>query len=100
MAFAHYPPTDGDYLTTALWDKLMAPHWRTDAAAPPRPRSPEDDKRFVEQAKALKGPHARAGGFAAEDADAVMFDRLVPVRRGKWRLVSAKIERAARVPPS
>jgi len=101
MAFAHYPPTDGDYLTTALWDKLMALHWRTDAAAPLKPRSPEDDKRFVEQAKALRqGPHARAGGFAAEDADAVMFDRLVPVRRGKWRLVSAKIEQAARVPPS
>src|SRR5712691_9073030 len=87
MAFAHYPPTEGDYLTTALWDKLMASHWRTDASKPPKLRSLEDDKRFVEQAKELKkAPRAGAGAFGAEDADAVMFDRLVPVRRGEWRL--------------
>jgi hypothetical protein len=31
MSFAHYPPTNGAFLISKLWDKLMLPDWRETA---------------------------------------------------------------------
>jgi len=35
LSFAHYPPTDQDFLTSRLWDKLMASDWRRRAQEGP-----------------------------------------------------------------
>src|SRR5437879_13417707 len=41
MSFAHYPPLDGDFLVSKLWDRLMRQGWRERAGRPPEPKSKE-----------------------------------------------------------
>jgi hypothetical protein len=38
MRFASYPPTEGDFLVSELWDRLMKSTWREDASRPPLTR--------------------------------------------------------------
>jgi hypothetical protein len=94
MSFAHYPPTDGDYLVSRLWDKLMAPGWRENATKPQKPRSRETDERLIEQMRAVEEAPSTAKDFDPADADAVIFTRMVPLRRGKWRLLPPEVEKA------
>jgi hypothetical protein len=88
MSFAHYPPTDGDFLTSTLWDKLMAPGWRDQAMRPERPEPEDVDRKLVAQIFEMRvAPRTKDRDFDLDSAEAVMFERKVPVRRGKWRLV-------------
>lgn len=98
MSFAHYPPTDGDFLIARLWDKLMAPGWRDNAKRPPVEMSPEAEKRLIEQVRQMKeAPGAGRGvDFDTEEADAVTIERRVPMFRGKWRLLPPEVERGAK----
>ncbi len=95
MSFAHYPPTDGDFLISKLWDKLMAPGWRQNAARSRKPLSEEAEKRLISQIREMAdAPRAgRDVQFNSEEADAVVIERKVPLRRGKWRLLPPDIER-------
>jgi len=91
MSFAHYPPTDGDFLTSSLWDKLMRPDWREHAKRPREPMSQDEEKKLVEQIQQMAD--ARPAGpvdFDSEEADAVVIHRQVPMFRGKWRLLPPK----------
>lgn len=47
MSFAHYPPTEGDFLISKLWDKLMRPDWRELATQPKESRSKEEDAKII-----------------------------------------------------
>ena len=95
MSFAHYPPTDGEFVVSALWDKLMRPDWREDATRPAAPRSEETDRKVLAMMREIKeAPPARAGRFDTEQADAVVFERQIPVQRGKWRLLPPEVEEA------
>jgi hypothetical protein len=47
MSFAHYPPTEGDFLISKLWDNLMRPGWRETATQPKEPRSKEEDAKII-----------------------------------------------------
>lgn len=99
MSFAHRPPTTGEFLVSGLWDELMAPGWR-DAEETKRrkPMSPEAEQALLAQLKAMKEAPTLKGkeaDFESDDADAIMFQRRVPVRRGKWRLLPPEVEKAA-----
>jgi len=93
MSFAHYPPAEGNFLTSALWDKLMAGGWREKAKRPERPRLEERDRElFAYLREMADAPRAEEDDVEMESADAIMFERKVPVRRGKWRLVPSEAE--------
>ena len=91
MSFAARPPTEGGYLTTRLWDRFL-PRWRVS----PSRRSEAGDKKVMEKLRPMieaakrRGPHAGAEEFEA--ADSTIFERKVPVRRGKWRLLPPEVE--------
>lgn len=94
MSFAHYPPTEGDFLIATLWDKLMAPGWRDNAKRPREPMSPEAERRLVEEMRQIAdAPGVRPEDFDSEDADAVVIERRVPMSRGKWRLLPPGVEK-------
>jgi hypothetical protein len=98
MSFAHFPPTEGEFLVSTLWDKFMAPGWRENATRPQEPISALVEKDLVDRVKKmrdaprLRGPRAE---FETEEAGAVVFERRVPVRRGKWRLLPPGVEEEA-----
>jgi hypothetical protein len=103
MQFASYPPSDVDNAVTQLWDKHMRPGWRDSAkereAELGKPRdkasgaSTVDELRErIEQAEPFAG-QPEAGG---EGPDYVVIRRLVPVRKGKWRMVPREAEEADR----
>jgi hypothetical protein len=98
MSFAHYPPVDGDYLVTKLWDKLMRPEWREWASRPSEPTSKEDEARIVaeinEIADAPRGSIDPSGSL--EEAEAMLVRRSIPLFRGKWRMAPPEVEKAIR----
>ena len=91
MSFAHAPPTEGDFLTTRLWDEFMAPHWRK----PRQPRSDsmtEPERKQVERTllelnEQLKAAAPADGEVRVKDADFVMIESKIPRRLGKWAIV-------------
>jgi hypothetical protein len=95
MSFAYYPPSEGDFLVSRLWDKMMRPGWRQNAKRPREPLSEESRKRLVEASRQItdaptaEGPEAQ---FGSKEADAVVFTLKVPIRRGKWRMVPPEVE--------
>ncbi len=94
MKFAHYPPVDGDFLTSQLWDRFMRPEWRTWATEKPKAISKDDQERIVKQVKAMK-QGIREGQSVRTDSDSmdmVQIQRSLPVRRGKWRLLPPGVE--------
>jgi hypothetical protein len=93
MSFAHYPPTEGDFLTSKLWDQLMRPGWRQNATRPEAPLSAEAQRELFDQLQAIRDaprvdPRVQ---FTTERADAVVIERKVPLRRGKWRLLPPEV---------
>jgi hypothetical protein len=97
MKFAHYPPADGGFLTTRLWDRFL-PKWRENAANPWK-LSPESGARLVAEVNAMAEAAQRGGGDVAVNLDkakAVIISRQVPVRMGKWRLLPPEVEQGGR----
>lgn len=92
MSFAHAPPTEGDFLTTRLWDEFMAPHWRTpkerrpDAAADPAERE-GIEKALLELNEQLKSAGPADREVRVMDADFVIVESKVPRKVGKWAIV-------------
>ena len=97
MSFAHYPPVEGDFLTSKLWDKLMRPEWRDRAKRRSEIRSKENDAKIVAEINEI----ADASRLSIEDLgeyeepEAVLVQRKVPLYRGKWRMVPPKVENSA-----
>jgi hypothetical protein len=94
MSFATYPPAEGDFLTTRLWGRFL-PKWRENAQRERKPISKEAEaklvatlKEFEEKARPL-GPEVE---LDVQTADQVMFQRRVPIRVGKWRLLPPEVE--------
>ena len=85
MSFAPRPPTEGEFLTSRLWDLAMRPSWRT-----PRPvdLSEEAQKKMIESMKTMKkkaeAQTEPAPVFTTEEADAITVDRRVKMRKGSW----------------
>jgi len=96
MSFASYPPTEGDFLVSRLWDRMMAPKWREHAARPKEPLSPEQERKIVAMVRGMSdAPRmARGPAVARTDADAMVFRRKVRPQRGKWRTLPLGVEKA------
>jgi len=97
MKFAHYPPVEGDFLTTRLWDRFL-PRWRENAAKPLE-LTPETQARLLAEMKRMKEAAERGGegvGIDLDKAKAVIIRRQVPARMGKWRLLPPEAEEAGK----
>jgi len=98
MSFAHYPPVNGEFLVSKLWDKLMRPEWREWASRPPEAKSKEDEAKIVakinEIAKAPRASIEPSGSL--DEADSMLVERRIPLYRGKWRMVPPEVENASR----
>ena len=68
MSFAHYPPTEGDFLTSKLWDKLMAPEWRRHATQPREPLSAEMERSLIRQIQTCPATLLDSSQRGARDA--------------------------------
>jgi len=97
MSFAHYPPVEGEYLVSQLWDKLMSPDWRKQASEPREPMSKEEQAKIIAEInKIAEAPRARDGANSDEELSAVLVQRSIPLYRGKWRMVSPEVEKSSR----
>mgnify|MGYP000483512676 CR=1 FL=1 len=50
--YAAWPPREGDFLVSRLYDQVygdLEPNWRKDAERKPEPRDPEEDKRILKR---------------------------------------------------
>jgi hypothetical protein len=102
LQFASYPPADMDNAVTALWDKHMRPDWREIARKDEAERGkPRDEaagrptvaemKDRMEQARSVPDQSHDVG---ASGPDYMVIRRMVPVKKGKWRMVSKEVEDA------
>ena len=93
MSFASYPPLEGDFLTARLWDRFL-PKWRAHAEKPVH-RTKEADAKLLEHLKNWDEAAKVRGAEEVSDlnqADAVIIERRVPVRMGKWRILPPEVE--------
>jgi len=103
MRFAPKPPTEGDYLTTKLWDKFL-PAWRE----PHVPASDATKAKAQAYAKALSDPEAlrKNAGQSSQSAesgprDPIALERHIHARKGKWQVIPPEIVKAGqRVEPT
>jgi hypothetical protein len=85
ISFAPYPPIEGSYLTSKLWDRFL-PEWRGNA------RSRRTEKGYLKVMPSLRpmivaAKTAKLGVASLDDADFVFVKRRVPLRMGKWKLM-------------
>lgn len=95
MTFATYPPREGEFLTTSLWDRFL-PKWHENARREKKEISKESEAKLVAMLKEFKDkarPVAPGVQIDAQSADQVMFQRRVPVHMGKWRLLPPEVEK-------
>jgi hypothetical protein len=93
MSFAHYPPTNGDFLISQLWDKLMRPDWRETAAQPKEQRSKEEDAKIIAEIDQITNAPPANRDYPHDEVEAMVIKRSIPVQRGKWRMVPPEAEK-------
>ncbi len=93
MSFAHYPPTEADFLVARLWDQLMRPEWRGWATKPPVERSKEMEAKILAELREIAdAPRTYVEPpVSDEELGALTIKRSIPVQRGKWRMVPAEV---------
>ncbi len=98
MSFAHYPPVHGEFLVSKLWDKLMRPEWRQWASQPPERKSKESEAEIVAQIhEVAEAPRTDIEPpVSADEPDAVLIKRKVPLQRGKWRMLPPGVEKTSK----
>lgn len=90
--FASWPPFEGDFLVTRLFDRFL-PRWR-EIAKKPMKISKEVEAELIERLKRMKKGMPGDRGeepIDVETADYVVMERLVPLQRGKWVLFSPEV---------
>ena len=98
ISFAPYPPTEGGFLISALWDKVMRPDWRKHATQPYPRMTPEAEQQLIVQLERMVQTARTAGPedqFTSDEADALLVEHQVPVRKGKWRIIPPEVEGGA-----
>lgn len=103
MSFAHVPPTEGDFLTTRLWDEFMSPIWRKPREPRPDPDADPAERERVERTlrelnEKLKSSTPAAREVHVEGADFVIVQSAVPARLGMWRIVPPEAVKGETLP--
>lgn len=94
MSFASRPPHKG-FLVTSLWDRFMAPDWRSPKTIPPEVMKDSDLVKHINCLKKAAKDHNENNPpfFPAEDGDFMLIEKSIPLRMGKWRLLPPEVER-------
>jgi hypothetical protein len=83
--FASQPPTEGDFLTTKLWDRFLSPIWRKNALTP-RSRSSGRDEKLLDYLNRIdQAAPAVSSEFVKASDPRFMHITKVPLQRGKWK---------------
>jgi hypothetical protein len=92
-SFAPHPPIDGSFLTTRLWDRFMRPDWRERMTRGPK-RSPESDARLLAELQRMDAAEEDRSGepISSDSARFLSITRRIPIKRGKWRIISREAE--------
>jgi hypothetical protein len=83
--FANYPPDDGSFLVTRLWDKHL-PRWR-DIKAEKKPRDPAEDKKIIAELNRIEEAAKSSDPAARVSIEETQFMQIIrsPMRaKGKW----------------
>jgi len=101
MRIAGYPPTHLDNVVTRIWDKNMRPDWRKISEEEQEGRfkpHADDDSEFIEK---INQTHDTAVDIdadipfpATDDVQQMFLKRTMPVRKGKWRIISEDQQKA------
>jgi hypothetical protein len=83
--FAAFPPEDGGFFVTRMWDKYL-PRWHAIKARPKRPHDPEEEKRVLEEVRQLsESPDLQTHNERNIDrVNYVKLERAVRPKKGKW----------------
>ncbi len=93
-SFAPYPPFDDSFLTSRLWDRFL-PGWRNRMTHKPE-ESAESKAELLDRLRRMDTAQDDESGeqFDADSARFLSVSRQVPIRKGKWRLISREAEEA------
>jgi hypothetical protein len=91
-SFAPHPPLDDQFLTSRLWDRFL-PDWRKRMAGGLRP-SAKADAELIARLRQFDAARPDESGeqLDTDSAHFLSITRQIPVRRGKWRLISREAE--------
>ena len=74
MSFAHYPPVEGDFLVSKLWDELMRPEWREGPSRQHELESKEHNAKIVSEINEIaESPRSSASEFATRLRSQMQF---------------------------
>lgn len=91
MSFAHYPPIEGDFLVSKLWDKLMNPEWREWESRPRIEKSAEVDAEMIARMNEMSEAPFDPRQDLISNPDAVMVHRSIPFQKGKWQMLPREV---------
>ena len=94
IKFAPYPPTDGAFLVSQLWDKYLS-KWRGTQTDVKEPMSKEASAALVAKIRQIAEEATPADPnfeFDSEHADSMLVKRTVATRKGKWKLFPPEID--------
>jgi len=93
-SFAPQPPLDDAFLTSRLWDRFL-PDWRNLMTGAPK-RSAKSEVALMDRLRRMDSAREDESGeqFDPDAAQFLSISRQVPIRRGKWRLISREAEEA------
>ncbi len=86
--FAFYPPTDGSFLVSKLWDKFMSPHWREHKVELTPQSDSEMSKALLEEMRKFKegaAPIPAEKRVHSDSVDHIILERRVYGQKGKWK---------------
>jgi hypothetical protein len=95
IRIAGYPPNDDSCLTTRIWKRLGMRIERQTTARSSEPPSATELLAHVKQMREDSKRGDRAARFSRselEDPSQVVIERMVPLRRGKWRFMPVGVE--------
>lgn len=88
--YAAYPPKDPNTVVVRLWNKFLR-SWREQSEEKNElPKDPELIERLNKLEKESKLSERQV---TVDEADSVLFQRTVSVRKGKWRILPPEVEK-------
>lgn len=108
MRIAGYPPAHIDNVVTQIWDRRMRPDWRKISNEEQeerfKARADSADSEFVKDIRQAQdtatGIQDSAPHPNSDDIQQMFLKRTMPVRKGKWHMISEEQQKAINEDPS